>query len=76
LYVDIQPQLSLRFEAETMAVLRRLAQNPFQFPLSYKSFRKALLKRFQYALYFTLIAEEVFVMAVVHQRRLRPWDEP
>jgi len=74
-YDDIQSQLSVRFEAETLAVLRRLAQNPYQFPRTYKSLRKALLKRFQYTVYFALIAEQVLVMAISHQRRFRPWDE-
>ena len=47
-YVDIQPLLSLRFEAETAAVMSRLAQNPYQFPVIYQPVRKALLKRFQF----------------------------
>ena len=74
-YVDIQPLLSLRFEAEIAVVLDRLAQNPYQFPVVYQSARKALLKRFQYTVYFTLVAGDVLVMAISHQRRLRPWDE-
>ena len=74
-YFEIQPQLSLRFDAEIAAVLRRLGQNPYKFPVSYKSLRKALLKRFQYTVYFTLIAKGVFVMTIIHQRRLRPWEK-
>ena len=73
-YFDVEPQLSSRFSSEIKALLRRLAQNPYQFPVSHKSFRKAL-QRFRYSLYFTLIAKEVFVMTIIHQRRLRPWDQ-
>ena len=74
-YFDIEPQLSLRFRGEIVAVLRRLGQNPYQFPVTYRSLRKALLKHFQYTLYFTFIAGDVLVVTISHQRRLRPWDE-
>ena len=74
-YFEIEPQLSLRFDAEILAILRRLAQNPYQFPFVHQFIRKALLRRFQYTVYFTWIAERVVVIAISHQRRLRPWDQ-
>jgi toxin ParE1/3/4 len=75
-YLDIQLELSFRFRAETHAVLHRLGQNPFQFPVTFKLIRKALLRRFPYTIYFTFDAEEVLVLAILHQRRLTPWNEP
>jgi plasmid stabilization system protein ParE len=75
-YLDIQLELSFRFRRETQAVLRRVGQNPFQFPLTNKLTRKALLRRFPYTIYFTFDGEEVLVLAILHQRRFTPWNEP
>lgn len=74
-YFDIRPQLSESFKAETLAILRRLQQNPYQFPFVYQFIRKALLRHFQYTVYFTLIAERVLVIAISHQRSRRPWEQ-
>jgi toxin ParE1/3/4 len=74
-YANIDPELAFRFEAEAETIVLRLAQDPYLFPISYKSIRKALLKRFPYTVYFTFNVGKISVLAVVHQRRLRPWDE-
>lgn len=74
-YFDIRPQLSVRFKAETLAVMRRLGQNPYQFPVVYQFIRKALLKRFQFTVYFRFIDGDVSVMRIIHQRRRRPWEQ-
>lgn len=75
-YLQIQLELSFRFRAEVQVVLRRVGQNPFQFPLTPKLIRKALLRRFPYAIYFTLNAEGALVLAISHQRRVTRWNEP
>jgi len=75
-YLQIQLELSFRFRAEVQTVLRRVAQNPFQFPLTPTLIRKALLRRFPYAIYFTLNAEGALVLAISHQRRVTTWNEP
>ena len=75
-YLNIQLELSFRFRAEIQGVLRRVAQNPYQFPLSKRLIRKALLRRFPYAIYFTLNAEGALVLAIFHQRRSGPWNKP
>jgi len=54
---------------ETQKALRRIAQNPFQFPVIPAGVRRALLTRFPYSIFFTLNKDIVFVIAVVHQRR-------
>lgn len=75
-YFHIQLELSYRFRAEGENVLRRVRENPYQFPRSHKSTRKALLKRFPYAIYFSLNAERVLILAILHQRRFNPWTGP
>ena len=75
-YFHIQLGLGYRFSAEAKTVLRRVRQNPYQFPRSHKSTRKALLKRFPYAIYFSLNAERALILAILHQRRFNPWTGP
>jgi len=75
-YSHIQRELGHRFSAEARTVLRRVKQNPYQFVRSHRSTRKALLRRFPYAIYFTVNAEGVLILAILHQRRLTPWNEP
>lgn len=61
--------LSFRFLTEIQRTLRRIVQNPYQFPLIDEEVRRALLKRFPYAIHFRLNKDIVNVIAVVHQCR-------
>ena len=71
-YDDQQPALGNEFLHEAEAVFSRLAANPLQFPVSYKNLRRALLKRFPYAVYFEVNSDEaITVLAVLHQRQDR-----
>ena len=71
-YVRQQLDLRFRFRAELRTTLRRVRQNPFQFPLGEDRLRRALMNRFPYAIYFRLNPEGIVVAGVVHQRRLNP----
>lgn len=68
--------LSLRFNAERHGVFGRIARNPYQFPVTHNLMRRALMKRFPYAIYFNVDADAVLIVAVLHQRRLNPWHKP
>lgn len=68
-YDRIDPNLAFNFIWETSLTLRRIARFPYQFPLIVGVFRRAGLKRFRYAIYYSVGKEEVVVKAVVHQRR-------
>ena len=68
-YARIDPNLAFRFMLETSTLLWRIARFPYQFPLIVGKFRRAGLKRFRYAIYYSVEKEEVVVKAVVHQRR-------
>ena len=57
-------ELTLRFDA----LIERIAQNPLQFPEIENGVRRALLRRFPYAVYF-VAADCPTVIAVLHQRR-------
>ena len=46
------PGLGGRFRAEIDSVVRRMADNPRQFPTVFKTLRRARPKKFPYALFF------------------------
>jgi len=61
--------LGARFRAELDHVVQRLAVNPLQFPVVFTDIRRALLRRFPYALFFRVVDDAVFVMACFHSSR-------
>ena len=58
-----------RLLAELEAAKDRVAENPLQFPVIYKVCRRALLRRFPYALFFRLRGNDLQVIACFHMRR-------
>ena len=62
--------LGRRFRAEVDAVVRRMSATPYQFPVIHKSVRRALLRRFPYALMFVIESDETLtVIACFHGSR-------
>jgi plasmid stabilization system protein ParE len=69
-YKQTELNLAFRFTLERRATRRRIARSPIVFPLVKDAVRRALMKRFPYAIYFALNKDAVFVIAVLHQRRV------
>ena len=64
------------FRAELDHAVQRLAANPLQFPIVFADIRRALLRRFPYALFFRIVDDAVFVMACFHSsREPRIWQQ-
>jgi plasmid stabilization system protein ParE len=62
--------LGRRFRVAVEAVIERMSANPRQFPVIYKNVRRALLRRFPYALMFVIEADETLtVIACFHGSR-------
>ena len=68
-YLNIDPNLALRFLKETKSVLRRIIRMPYSFPRWAGPFRRAQLNRFPYFIYYSVEMNIVTVTAVLHQRR-------
>ncbi|HVS63076.1 MAG TPA: type II toxin-antitoxin system RelE/ParE family toxin [Thermoanaerobaculia bacterium] len=49
--------------------LTQIAELPAMYPAVYRGLRRALLRRFPYAVYYRLRGESVRVLAFLHQRR-------
>lgn len=69
-YENEAPGLGRNFRAAVDAVIQRMSANPWQFPVVYKSIRRALLRHFPYALMFVIEADETLtVIACFHGSR-------
>ena len=51
------------------AALDAITLNPFQFPLLHREVRRALVRRFPYAVFFVVHDDTASVLAVFHCRR-------
>ena len=67
-----QAQLS-GLGAEFVATLERqlelLSENPLQYEVRYRGVRRAVMRRFPYAIFYLFEGESVVVLAVEHQAR-------
>ena len=58
--------LGLEFTQAVRALLATIERDPFRFPLARQEVRRALVRRFRYALYFLMDAETTTVLACLH----------
>jgi toxin ParE1/3/4 len=74
-YEEKSTGLGSRFLADVDQLIRRLQDNPYQFPVVRADVRKALLKRFPYGLFFRLEPDSVVVVigCLHHRRDPRRW---
>ncbi len=69
-YEHEAPGLGRRFRSAVDAAMERISDNPQQFPLVYKSIRRALLRRFPYTLMFVIEPDgALIVIACFHGSR-------
>ena len=68
-YEEQRPGLGDTFAAEIDRALARIVQTPLAYPRVQGETRRALVRRFPYAIYFHAIADEIVILAVVHGRR-------
>lgn len=68
-YEDQKPGLGGEFLDEVDLVFTRIGQTPLQFPEVESNVRRALLRRFPFAVYFLIEADFVEVIAALHMRR-------
>jgi plasmid stabilization system protein ParE len=68
-YEGEAPGLGRRFRETIDAVAERMSANPLQFPVVFKTVRRAILRRFPYALFFVMEGETLLVLACFHASR-------
>ncbi|HEY7545402.1 MAG TPA: type II toxin-antitoxin system RelE/ParE family toxin [Blastocatellia bacterium] len=68
-YRAIDPGLEKEFLRAVDAGLSSIRRNPEQYALIYKNVRRALLRKFPYAIFYFVFDDTVVVIACFHTRR-------
>ena len=68
-YDNIRPQLGERFALAVEATVEAMAEHPLQFPVVYRSRRRAGVRRFPYGIFFEVQEHRIVVIACFHGRR-------
>jgi toxin ParE1/3/4 len=68
-YEERRNGLGWEFKAELDAVFERLRAIPEVGPVVYRGLRRAVLRRFPYAVYYSLPPHRIAIRAVIHNRR-------
>ena len=68
-YEDEATGLGRRFRGALDVLIERMSANPRQFPVVFKNVRRALLRRFPYALFFVVEDQTLLVIACFHGSR-------
>jgi len=66
-YEAVKTDLGLAFVQAMNAILDRIQERPHQFPLVHRKIRRALTKRFPFAIFFIIDNDTVVILAVLHQ---------
>ena len=65
-YEDKRAGLGQEFLASVAGTLMRVESNPEQFPIYYRDFRRALVRRFPYKVFFRIVGDGAIVFRVLH----------
>jgi len=69
-------ELGARFLLCVDAAIQSIQRNPKAYPEVYKEFRRALIQRFPYGIYYFIENESIIVIAVYHEKRdPRDWKK-
>lgn len=74
-YRNCRPSLEADFDLCVEHALERITRNPLAHPAVYSDFRRTLVRRFPYRVFFRLAGDRIIVVAVMHSRRdPRAWQ--
>jgi plasmid stabilization system protein ParE len=68
-YESQQPGLGDNFLEQIDEALDRICQMPESYPAVYRDVRRAVVRRFPYAIYYRIVSSRVIITAVFHGRR-------
>jgi plasmid stabilization system protein ParE len=68
-YEDQEAKLGEDFLDRVDHVLDRIEQRPESYMVVFQDFRRAVISRFPYVIYYRIVSSRVIVIAVVHGKR-------
>ena len=66
---DVSPSLPGRLKIELEKVYASILEHTQMYPLVHKNFRRALLRRFPYSVFYVVESSAVLIVGVVHHSR-------
>jgi plasmid stabilization system protein ParE len=66
---DVSPTLPPRFAEEIDRIYGLILEHPQMYPSVYKRFRRALLRRFPYSIFYVFQPPLLLIAGVIHQSR-------
>jgi len=61
--------LGLKFISDVETTIKLIAINPLAFPIYFKDYRRAILRKFPFTLIYKIEQETILIMAIAHQKR-------
>ena len=68
-YSHQRADLDIEFMERIDDALSRIIRNPPSYPIVYRTLRRAVVRRFPFAVFYDVTADEIHVIAVFHSRR-------
>jgi plasmid stabilization system protein ParE len=68
-YAGKSKSARVRFASALRTTLQSIQENPFQYQVIYKHYRRAMMRPFPYALIYSVNAPAVVVLGCMHGRR-------
>jgi plasmid stabilization system protein ParE len=68
-YAHQRADLDIEFMERIDDALSRIVSNPHMYPIVYRTLRRAVVRRFPFAVFYEVTADEIQVVAVFHSRR-------
>jgi hypothetical protein len=75
-YEMVRPGLGLDLLVEFRRSLTRIIENPYAWQVFHKADRRALLRRFPYAVVYRVVENEILVVAFWHMKRKAGYWNP
>jgi plasmid stabilization system protein ParE len=68
-YARQRENLDQEFMESIDDALSRIVRNPLLYPIVYRTLRRTVVRRFPFAVFYEVTADEIQVIAVFHSRR-------
>ena len=68
-YAHQREDLDIEFMERIDEALSRIASNPKSYPIVHRTLRRAVVRRFPFALFYEITADEIQVVAIFHSRQ-------